>query len=107
MKTLLKQNIYIEGFDEEYIFNYQLFTDGKIIYQGKTSEIDEELAKECVDQYSLLNPVLYWNYGVPYPHYYTDCEFTTAKDSIQSACSQKFCIIYKEISNDKNITEAY
>lgn len=100
----LKDNIWIEGYDNQGDLGYGYFClaadrsyDLKnILYQGKTSEILEELAKECVDKFSALLPILYWNYSTPYPHYYINCEFKTAKESIQSACDKEYCIIFKK-----------
>ena len=60
-----------------------------IFYEGKTSDISEELAKSLVDKGSLCG--FYWNNKI------NDYDKTiTAKQSIQSVCNEKYCIIYKE-----------
>ena len=93
-KVNLKDNIWIEGFDtnyEVYSFKDTICFFGEAtphIYIGKTSEIPEELAKECVAKTRLRNFKNYKTFrfcGSPF----------TAKESIQSACSDEFCIIYK------------
>lgn len=68
MKVNLKDNIWIEGFDNISTWNTKLCYFGQVsekqievIWRGKTSEIPEEIAKE----------------------------------SIQSACDKHYCIIYK------------
>lgn len=91
----LKENIWIQGFDQQYIFSYQLFHEGEVIYQGKTSEIHEKIAKECVHKF---NNNAFKDYSVNFNgirdiiHVYK----ITAKKSIQSACNQEYCIIYKK-----------
>ena len=102
MKTELRPGIFIEGFDDVALWNRKLCylgqvseKDVELLYQGKTSEIPEELAKECVE---LLAETSYGNfyrnyqYNKPQPVSFTKC---TAKESIQSACNQEYCIIYK------------
>ena len=102
MKTLLKQTdkeqIWIEGFDNYVIedivsFNNKLDKlDNKVIYSGKTSEIFEELAKECV-QTPLMGDFIDYSNHIRGAMCYI--AVSTAKESIQSACSQPYCIIYK------------
>lgn len=98
MKINLKEKIFIEGFDnpKDYFLNpsNEIIKASKIIYSGKTSEISEELAKECVTNYGILNDNPFHNYKVE--SQYFEYLFKTAKESIQSACSQEYCIIYKE-----------
>lgn len=91
MKTNLKENIWIEGFDtNQQIYNFKdniCFAGEPVPYlwMGKTSEIPEDVAKKCV-----LPPVNgYRNYANMW------INVNTAKESIQSACSQEYCIIYK------------
>jgi hypothetical protein len=62
-----------------------------LVYLGKTIDVPEEIAKECVNSidYDIANK-LYQNYSDEYWKH-------SAKDSIQSACNQRFCIIYKTI----------
>ena len=63
--------------------------DPVIFYEGKTSDISEELAKSLADKGSLCE--FYWNEKID------DYDKTiTAKQSIQSVCNEKYCIIYKE-----------
>ena len=97
MKTNLKENIWIEGFDECVLGTQFKLKDGIIptnaIYFGKTSEIPEELASQCCKyQNSYEGEPFYKEYGditwATYP-------YETAKESIQSACQNEFCIIYK------------
>jgi hypothetical protein len=92
-KINLKDNIWIEGFDSELNLKYN--RRRRIVYSGKTSEIPEELAKECVQilaKTSLGNFYRNYQYDKPQPVAFTKC---TAKESIQSACGKKYCIIYK------------
>jgi hypothetical protein len=79
------------------------YREGKVIpilYEGKTSEIPEELAKELVDTIPHIfygmritdtsgNNVLFKNYKI------NKFVKRSGKRSIQSACNQEFCIIYK------------
>ena len=90
----LKGDFWIRGFDtNEEVYNFKdsicfLGEPVPYIYIGKTSEISEDLAKECVDKTRLRNFKNYKTFrfcGLPF----------TAKESIQSACSDEFCIIYK------------
>ena len=101
MKTQLKDSIWIEGFDklsEVYAFKDNMCIVGEVvpyIYIGKTAEISEVLAKECVEilaKTSLGNFYRNYQYNKPQPVSFTKC---AAKESIQSACSQEYCIIYK------------
>lgn len=89
MKINLKDNIWIEGFEKYHLLLTKIATiDKLIIYQGKTSEISEELAIKCIKEGFL---------SCDYMNYHNKIiEFETAKESIQSACDKKYCIIYKE-----------
>lgn len=98
----LKENIFIEGFDFEYEFRSRLYgTKGisgivKLIYQGKASEIPEEIAKECAEIHQGLS---YWD--GPNDIFYVDYNnklngFSKAKNSIQSACPKEYCIIFRK-----------
>jgi hypothetical protein len=98
MKTELKTNIFIKGFDTEEAFRNKLYgTKGirrsiELIYQGKTDEIPEELAKEICYKRPHVNTYLKYN---------GSGHFFTAKESIQSAVTETtghvypFIIIYK------------
>lgn len=72
-----KDDIWIEGFESNYLtFNSAILSSlgisqQDIIYRGKTSEIPEEVAIE-------------WNTK------------ETARESIQSACPEEWCIIYRK-----------
>lgn len=101
MKTQLKDGIWIEGFDklsEVYAFKDNMCIVGEAvpyIYIGKTSEISEELAKTCAEilaKTTMGNFYRNYQYNKPQPVSFTKCK---AKESIQSACSQEYCIIYK------------
>lgn len=93
-KTLLretdKEKIWIEGFDrEDQLFAFILKANfDTCIYAGKVSDISEELAKDLADKGSLCE--FYWNEEVgDYD------KNTTASESVQSHCKQKYCVIYK------------
>ena len=62
----------------------------ELIYAGKTSDISEEIAKECV---GCFKNEYYLDYSSEIKYLY---EFKTAKGSIQSACNQEYCIIFKK-----------
>lgn len=99
-KTELKPGIFIEGFDDIALWNQKICYLGQVsekdielLYSGKTSEIPEELASQCCKyQNSYEGEPFYKEYGditwATYP-------YITAKESIQSACQNEFCIIYK------------
>lgn len=112
MKTNIKDNIWIEGFstplkrdnrildflEKGHCENGNWVVDSpeivEIIYSGKTSEITEEVAKKCVGGWDYAH-IDYQNIG-EYAGYGGDAGcFRTAKNSIQSACDQEFCIIYE------------
>lgn len=97
MKTNLKENICIEGFDTlSLVYDKVLNLGGEkgIIYKGKTLNIPEDLASKCCN-WTLWDEHpekrRYYNYGnkaaVSYP-------FLTPIDSIKSACPENYCIIY-------------
>lgn len=98
-KVNLKDDIWIEGFDSIDLANYFLkgvnYTQSKdkyVVYVGKTSEIPEEVAKECV--FEIIST------SYPYRQYCLEFKnrtalFVNAKQSIQSACDKPYCIIYK------------
>lgn len=109
MKINLKDNIWIEGFTREELFDlskedWRNIVDDvsvdKMLYSGKTSEITEELAKELVDTIPHIfygmrivdtsgNDVLFKNYKI------NKFVKRSGKRSIQSACDKEYCIIYK------------
>lgn len=101
MKVNLNDNIWIEGFDNESLMlsnKYRLLSClYDIIYYGKTSEIPKKLAKTCV----IINIWegcidSYKNYNKSFiPNKADDSTYSTPKASIQSACPQEYCIIYK------------
>lgn len=114
-KVNLKDNIFIEGFDDinkflskENKYNVQNtlhFLKRFLIYSGKTSEIPEDLAKECVIQFglckgtqlddgSILQEDIYFGFKNYKPGFGV-VDFETPKESIQSACDKEYCIIYK------------
>ncbi len=115
--TNLKDNIWIEGFDSEEELNYHSFgfsvleNDDNIIYKGKTSEIPEEVAKECVAKIHVeLAPSPYNDWCGGFDYAYVDYKnigeyagwqgdagcYRKATESIQSACDKPYCTIYKK-----------
>ena len=102
MKVELKEGVFIEGSKNslEYLKLFINPDEYKLIYLGKTSEIPEEL----IEPYILINKgaylLLYRNYRIyelnkDYPVRWFS-HFKTIKESIQSACPEEYCIIYKE-----------
>lgn len=98
-KIELKPEIFIEGFDKEWEYRQRLYGNKgisnsiELLYQGRTNKIHEELASQCCKyQNSYEGKPFYKEYGgitwATYPH-------EKAKESIQSACQNEFCIIYK------------
>lgn len=98
MKTNLKDNIWIDGFDTKEQYNYACFgfsvleNDNAILYNGEMSDISEEIAKKYVVRIERNGDrsvfVFYKNYNG------TIDAFPTAQRSIKSACDKKYCIIY-------------
>lgn len=94
-----KDDIWVEGFDDKnqingfIIFSELLDYGEKIIYEGKTSDIPEEIAKECIDKNFFGNLSVYWDY-------LKGC--ASWEKSIQSALTKpdgtvyEFCIIFKK-----------
>jgi len=83
--------IFLEGFDDKEDAdvkwfnhldwdNYRGMKNYELLYNGKLSDIPRELAKKCFD------------------HGYDDLEliYTSIDESIEIACKQQFCLIYKE-----------
>ena len=94
-KIELKEGIFIEGSTNlKYFYGLETWLSnhrGIILYKDRTSEIPEEIAKSCVKKSS--EPITkegYKNYFKSEPYWYW-----TAKESIQSACPEEYCIIYK------------
>lgn len=89
-KVNLKDNIWICGFDSEKEVSDIILTVSfdTFIYSGKTSDIPEEVAKDCVYRRGLNGKYIYADYSGKI------CTFT-AKQSIQSACDKPYCIICK------------
>lgn len=106
MKTNLETGYIIEGFDNynDYVkfTGFKYLASKKVLYHGKTSEIPEEIAKKCVKKFN--NPCAIGNcHGKFYDYSQKNRTYTvadkllnTVKESIQSACNQEYCIIYKE-----------
>ena len=99
-----KDDIWIEGFDTIEAKNDELRylclvsenMLSELIYAGKTSDISEEVAKECVE---VTATGLFKNYiwsDEKVQDYGMQPISTTAKESIQSACNQEYCIIFKK-----------
>ena len=97
-----KDDIWIEGFDTieakndelRYLCNVSENMLSELIYAGKTSDISEEIAKECVKCIDSLGE----GYGGYFDYNSKDWMYhlNTAKESIQSACNQEYCIIFKK-----------
>lgn len=103
MKIELKEKIFIAGCKSLFELRQSLFPknviipfDAKIIYKGKISEIPEEIVKESVDYDRYLG---FRKYNIPahikIKDWTANWGFTSAKESIQSACPEEYCIIYK------------
>lgn len=89
----LKNDVYITGFDDEQaaFSEFERLTQlaNEIIYAGKTLDITEEIAENIAYKGELCE--YYWN------EILDDYDKTiTAKESIQSACSKEYCIIFKK-----------
>ena len=106
----LKDDIWIKGFDTieakndelRYLCHVSENMLSELIYAGKTSDISEEIAKECVE---VTATGLFKNYiwsDEKVQDYGMQPISTTAKESIQSAASKEdgsfydFIIIYKK-----------
>ena len=98
MEINLKGNIYIKGFDKnnpfdkknndgDFFNHFHKLKDENIIYIGKTFDISEDVAQQCVNSINSNHYEDYTNFNS-----FVD----TAKESILSACKQKFCIIYRK-----------
>lgn len=94
----LKRTIWIEGFNTALQRDNRILellpkigeadqTD-PILYWQKTSDIEENIAKIFVEQFSVFTP-MYRAYDKSHSDYYE-----TAIESIKSACPYKWCIIY-------------
>ena len=104
-KIELKLGIFIEGFDEEYQYRQRLYGNTgisnsvKLLYQGKTSEIPEEITRSVCELQDVFNTPEYINQNIDRYKNYEVTKYTwydcTVKESIKSACPQKYCIIYK------------
>ncbi len=97
MKTNLKENIWIEGFDDNFGLGYRAKNATyfkECLYYGKTSEIPEEIAKRHIknDGDSLGEWFKDYSSSIDNNPPYSK---ETAKESIQSACDKEYCIIYK------------
>lgn len=105
--TLLSPNIIIEGFDTEPIM-WDLPTHiniDNIIWHGKTNQIPNDVAEKYVKKENKMwlsvesLPIEFIMYGNYHPglmkDYNTHCWCKTPLESIQSACENKYCIIYK------------
>jgi hypothetical protein len=101
----LKDNIWIECFDKmkdlSTTWNHWKTLPIKIekIYFGKTSSISEELAIKCVKYYFLFDRCYdksFKNYEQNDHTFESNSFYKTAIESIQSACSQEYCIIFRK-----------
>lgn len=92
----LKPRIFIEGFDEEYQYRQRLYGNTginnsvELLYKGRTLEMPKKLAANCVTP-----PLTTEGYFMYIDYTEKTLGFETVKESIKSACPQKYCIIYK------------
>ena len=113
----LKDDIWIKGFDTieakndelRYLCHVSENMLSELIYAGKTSDISEEIAKECVKEIVLTTGIFYINYrkiaalklpSEMRPRHHNQVVWSpmckTSEESIQSACNQEYCIIFKK-----------
>jgi hypothetical protein len=100
MKTNLKDDIWIQGFDKEgFVLGAILKTinklgAGNVLYLGKTSEVSEELANEVL---KIDEELSYWDdiRDIVYINYQGNTSTSCFKTAIKSACNNMYCIIYK------------
>lgn len=112
MRNNLGTGYIIEGFDtldsisRSEIDDAMILAGSKVyLYKGKTSEISEEIAKKCVipigiEKGTQIDDKLITDQDILFGFKnYCDGfgvnEFSTAKESILSACDQEFCAIYE------------
>ena len=94
-KTNLKNNIWIEGFNDNFGLKYNSEKSTRIkecLYYGKTSEISEELASQCCNYINQFDGATFYK---DYSVFHNVYNFKIAKESIQSVCDKEYCIIYK------------
>lgn len=107
MEVNLKNNIYIKGFeknnpfdkknnDGDFFNHFHKLKDENIIYIGKTFDISEDVAQQCVNSMFFDSDIIGGGYDAYENYSEFDCWTDTAKESILSACKQKFCIIYRK-----------
>lgn len=102
-KIEFKPGIFIEGFDEkdlQVLCGIEAEDSGyNLLYEGKTSEIPEEITRSVCELQDVFNTPEYINQNIDRYKNYEVTKYTwydcTAKESIQSACQNEFCIIYK------------
>lgn len=107
MEKNLKDNIWIEGFNsnaKRYDFLLSIGGRKNVIWDGRISKIPEEIAKKCVIEFGLCKgeilddgTVLDEDVSFGFKNYekgFGELDFKTAKESIQSACDNEYCIIY-------------
>jgi len=103
----LKNNIYIAGFNknnpfdkkngENELFNtFHNLLDKDIIYIGLTKDITEEIALNCVNFMNFDSDIINGDYDAYEDYSNFDCWVDTAKESILSACKDKYCIIFRK-----------
>lgn len=103
-----KDNIWIKGFNTEneeadFLLRNNLYMGHPDrLYSGETSEISEELAKECVKT-GLIEHVTNYNFDIiTYKSYNSTYSFLTPQESIQSALQKEdgniypYCVIFKK-----------
>lgn len=104
MRINLKDNIWIEGFDE-FTFAYEKYNDlvelpNGTIYGGKTKNIPYSVAENCVKSYIVdkgsdsERTSGYFDYNRNEKSKWV-ASYDSPIDSIKSACDYEYCLIYK------------
>lgn len=101
MRTLLKDNIWIEGFDlgeKSKMYDRILELGGRqnVIYDGKMSELTEEFAEQVVEK------DLFWKESECQCQERVTCYYCeeffdkSYLDFLHDACVNHYCLIYKK-----------
>ena len=98
METDLETGYIIEGFNvgkKASLYDRVLQLGGRqnILYDGKTSEIPEEIAGKVCNFGNRFDGIKFQDYS---EDAWVKYAFEEPLDSILSACTQPYCIIYKQ-----------